>query len=143
MDADLIFSIGLGLESPWHIVTSHLDVHVNPHRLDLRIEAGRGALYPRPDCGRMCKAHEFAERTWRHLNFFQHHCFVTAPVPRTDCPEHGIKTVTVFIDMEKKNKPVLFATPGKGKDTLAKFGQHLEQQGGKAGHVLKPKKGSG
>ena len=31
----------------------------------------------------------------RHLNFFQHHCYVTAPVPRTDCPEHGIKTVTV------------------------------------------------
>jgi transposase len=81
MDANQIFSIGLGLESPWRIVTSHLDVNVNPHRLDLRIEAERGALYPCPDCGRMCKAHDFAERTWRHLNFFQHHCFGrTAPL---------------------------------------------------------------
>lgn len=215
MDTNQLFSIGLGLEAPWRIASSDLDINVNPHRLDLRIEAERGALYPCPDCGKLCKAHDFTERTWRHLNFFQHHCYVTAPVPRTDCPEHGIKTVTVpwarkgsaftmffeamvmllarqmpvkaladyagehdtrlwrivehyvakavaemdlsavkavgldetaskrghnyvtvFIDMEKKTKPVLFVTPGKGKATLMRFKQHLEKQGGEAGRVL-------
>jgi transposase len=95
MNTNELFSIGLGLEAPWRIASSALDVNVIPHRLDLRIEAERGALYPCPECDKPCKAHDFAERTWRHLNFFQHHCYVTAPVPRTDCPEHGIKTVTV------------------------------------------------
>lgn len=215
MDTNQLFSIGLGLEAPWRIVSTSLDVNVIPHRLDLRIEADRGALYPCPDCGKPCKAHDFTERTWRHLNFFQHHCYVTAPVPRTDCPEHGIKTVTVpwaregsrftmffeamvmllarempvaalaryaqehdtrlwrivehyvakavagmdlssvkavgldetaskrghnyvtvFIDMEREHRPVLFVTPGKGKDTLVRFKRHLEKQGGKAEHVL-------
>ncbi|MCQ3951219.1 MAG: ISL3 family transposase [Planctomycetes bacterium] len=214
MDANQIFSIGLGLESPWHIVTSHLDVNVNPHRLDLRIEAERGALYPCPTCGRACKAHDFKEFTWRHLNFFQHHCYVTAPVPRTDCPEHGVlranvpwaregnaftmffeaqvlmlarempiaalarfvgetdhrlwrivehyvqkaltkldlsatravaldetaskrgqNYVTVFIDMERADKPVIFATEGRGKETLARFAEHLEAHGGHAGKI--------
>jgi len=215
MDTNAIFSVGLGLEAPWRIVSSALDVDVVPHRLDLRIEADRGALYPCPECGKLCKAHDFTERTWRHLNFFQHHCYVTAPVPRTDCPEHGVKTitvpwaregsrftmffdamvmilarempvaplarfvnehdtriwriirhyvseavsemdlsdvkaigldetaskrghnyVTVFIDMERKEKPVLFVTPGKGKDTLMRFKAHLRKQGGKPERVL-------
>ena len=95
MDTNQLFSIGLGLEAPWRIASSNLDINEIPHRLDLRIEAERGALYPCPECSKPCKAHDFTERTWRHLNFFQHHCYVTAPVPRTDCPEHGIKTVTV------------------------------------------------
>ena len=33
--------------------------------------------------------------TWRHLNFFQHHCMITAKIPRTVCPEHGVKRMTV------------------------------------------------
>ena len=36
------------------------------------------------NCGKACKAHDFGEFTWRHLNFFQHHCYITAKVPRTD-----------------------------------------------------------
>ncbi|CAO0821878.1 hypothetical protein DFAR_2710007 [Desulfarculales bacterium] len=27
------------------------------------------------------------------LNLFQHHCCVTALVPRVDCPDHGTKQV--------------------------------------------------
>ncbi|GAU09369.1 transposase [Desulfoplanes formicivorans] len=43
----------------------------------------------------MCKAHDFKEYTWRHLNFFQHHCYLTARVPRINCSEHGIRRVDV------------------------------------------------
>ncbi|CAO0821639.1 hypothetical protein DFAR_2500036 [Desulfarculales bacterium] len=41
----------------------------------------------------MCKAHDVHEFTWRHLNFFQHRCYVTARVPRVACPDHGTKQV--------------------------------------------------
>src|SRR6202140_3780858 len=57
--------------------------------------AERGALFACPDCQRACKAHDFASFTWQHLNFFQHHCFIAARVPRVDCPDHGVKRVTV------------------------------------------------
>jgi transposase len=29
------------------------------------------------------------------MNFFQHHCRITAKVPRTGCPDHGVKRMTV------------------------------------------------
>lgn len=91
MKNDQIFSLGLGLSEPWRLASVELDVEVSPHCLQIRIDVERGAEYPCPECGRACKAHDFEEKSWRLLNFFQHHCIVTAPVPRTKCPEHGVK----------------------------------------------------
>ena len=36
-------------------------------------------------------AHDFHEKTWRHLNFFQLH----VSIPRVKCPEHGVKLAEV------------------------------------------------
>jgi len=68
---------------------------VSPHRLDLTVEAERGSLYPCPECSEACPAHDFIRKIWRHLNFFQHHCYLHARVPRTKCPTHGIKRIEV------------------------------------------------
>jgi len=35
------------------------------------------------------------ERQWRHLDFFQYEAYIHAKIPRTNCREHGIKTVNV------------------------------------------------
>ena len=90
-----IISLGLGIQPPWRIVGQVLDTSRNPHELRIKIKADRGSKYPCPVCAKMCKAHDFQEKTWRHLNFFQNHCYITAKVPRTKCPEHGIKTAKV------------------------------------------------
>ena len=153
--------------------------------------------------------------TWRHLNFFQHHCYITAAVPRVRCQEHGVKQIevpwarkgskftllfeqaamllvrempilttanilemtdkrlwrivlhyvktamnrldlsslkafgldetksrkghryiTVFIDLDRMEKPVVFAVAGKGKQTLKAFKNHLVDHGGKAEQVV-------
>jgi transposase len=153
--------------------------------------------------------------TWRHLNFFQHHCYITAAVPRVRCQEHGVKQIevpwarkgskftllfeqaamllvrempvlttanilemtdkrlwrivqhyvksamnaidlsglkafaldetksrkghryiTVFIDLDQTEKPVVFAVAGKGKQTLKAFKDHLVAHGGKAEQVV-------
>ncbi len=95
MDGTQILTLGLGLEAPWALKDQHLDTAVSPHRLDLYVEAERGSLYPCPECGEACPAHDFADRIWRHLNFFQHHCYLHARVPRTKCPEHGVKRIEV------------------------------------------------
>ncbi|WP_185696494.1 transposase family protein [Halomonas sp. YLB-10] len=63
-------------------------------RLDLYVEAERGSLCPCPECGKACPAHDFDDKTWRHLNFFQHHCYLHARVPRmasrvSRCLGHG------------------------------------------------------
>ncbi len=215
MNSRDIISLGLGLEEPWKITGQILDTAKVPHELRLTIGADRGSLYPCPVCGRLSKAHDFKELTWRHLNFFQHHCLITAKVPRVCCEEHGIRQievpwarkgsrftllfeqaamvfvrempvlaaarimgisdtrlwrivlhyvnkaiagldlgglkafgmdetsarrghryVTVFIDLDRKERPVVFATPGKGKDTLEAFKKFLSGHGGRAENIL-------
>src|SRR5690606_31612929 len=153
--------------------------------------------------------------TWRHLNFFQHHCYLHARVPRTKCPEHGVKRidvpwaragsdftllfeqaamalvkempvlavprqlevsdkglgrivrhyvgrmlldlklsevqavgldeaasrrgqryVTVFLDMQRKHEPVIFAVNGHGKGAVQAFGKFLSQQSGRPENVV-------
>ena len=208
-------ALGLGLTPPWRIVEQHLDVEQKPSVLKLSIDGERGELYPCPVCGKLCNAHDYHEFSWRHLNFFQHHCIITAKVPRVDCPEHGIHRmtvpwaregsgftllfeqvvmllsrempvkavsnyveetdkriwriiqhyvfkaigslnldglraigldetatkrghhyVTIFVDMDRETRPVIFATPGKGKDTLRKFASHLKRHGSDADNIL-------
>jgi len=215
MHADEVLSLGLGVTPPWKLVGQRLDTDKRPKELHIEVAADRGARFPCPNCGKPCKAHDFGEFTWRHLNFFQHHCYITAKVPRTDCPDHGVKRiqvpwaregsrftllfeqaavilarempvlaaariigitdqrlwriiehyvgqavarldlgrlkavgldetasrrghnyVTVFIDLDAKQKPVVFVTPGKGKATVAAFKAFLKQHGGKPGHIV-------
>ena len=215
MHGDDVLSLGLGMTPPWKLVEQRLDTDKRPKELHIEVAADRGTRFPCPDCGQPCKAHDFSEFIWRHLNFFQHHCYITAKVPRTDCPDHGVKRiqvpwaregsrftllfeqaavilarempvlaaariigitdqrlwriiehyvgqavarldlgrlkavgldetaskrghnyVTVFIDLDAKQKPVVFVTPGKGKATVAAFKAFLKQHGGKPGHIV-------
>ena len=215
MDGTQILTLGLGLQAPWILKDQHLDTNVSPHRLELFVEAERGSLYPCPECGNACPAHDFADKTWRHLNFFQHHCYLHARVPRTKCPEHGVKRievpwarpgsdftllfeqaamslvkempvlavsrqleitdkrlwrivhhyvgcmlnqldlsrvatvgvdetasrrghryVTVFVDMQRKQEPVVFAVPGHGKDAIKAFSAFLAEHGGHRDNIV-------
>lgn len=215
MDTKDILALGLGVSLPWRLSDQRLNTCREPHVLEILLEADRGALFPCPDCGCLCKAHDFKEFTWRHLNFFQHHCLITARVPRTDCPTHGVKRiaipwaregsgftllfehaamvlvrempvlaaarfmditdkrlwrivkhyvsravngldlsrltaiafdetaskrghnyVTVFIDLTRKQRPVVFATPGKGKGTVRAFRDFLQAHRGNAQGIV-------
>ncbi|MCG8030445.1 MAG: transposase family protein, partial [Candidatus Thiodiazotropha endolucinida] len=95
MDSKEILLLGLGIQPPWQLVDQRLDTDKTPHELHLEVKAERGSKYACPQCGKECSAHDFQEKTWRHLNFFQHHCYVHASVPRVKCPEHGVKLATV------------------------------------------------
>lgn len=78
------------------------------HEVFLEVTADREAEYPCPVCGLLCKAHDFQEFTWHHLNLFQHHCYVTARLPRVNCPDHGIKRVKAPWDREGSRFTLLF-----------------------------------
>ena len=72
MEEREVFALGLGLSEPWELSGQRLDIEKRPHELHLEVVAERGALFPCPECGRACKAHDFTRFTWQHLNFFQH-----------------------------------------------------------------------
>ena len=93
MDANELFKTALGLQPPWEVAS--LDFDLSKRRLDIRVDFQKGSSFPCPACGVPSKAHDTEERTWRHLDFFQHAAYLTARVPRCNCDEHGIKTVDV------------------------------------------------
>ena len=39
--------------------------------------------------------HDTTEKTWRHLDFFQHRAFLTARTPRITCTTSGVRLATV------------------------------------------------
>lgn len=93
MDANELFKTALGLQPPWEVAS--LDFDLSKRRLDIRVGFQKGSFFPCPICRKQSKAHDTEERTWRHLDFFQHAAYLTARVPRCNCDEHGIKTVDV------------------------------------------------
>ena len=200
MHQNEVLMLGLGLSSPWKLLDQYLDIEATPNELQLRVGTERGTEFQCPKCAELCSAHDYQQKKWRHLNFFQHHCYITSKVPRVKCAEHGVHLidvpwarpdsgftllfeqvalslvrempvssaarhieitdkrlwrivhhyvdkavnafdlshlkavgldetaskrghnyVTTFTDMERSSTPVVFATPGKGAQTLRDF----------------------
>jgi transposase len=76
-----VFALALGLAgTPWQVQEINLDA---PNKkLTIRLEFARGSRFPHPKTGELLPAHDTLERTWRHMNFFQFACEITAPLPR-------------------------------------------------------------
>ena len=92
-DIDL-FQLALGLVPPWFVTRSEFDA--SEERLDVYLDFSRGGRFTCPACGRDgCVAYDSEEKTWRHLNFFQHETYLHARTPRIECPQCGVKRVSV------------------------------------------------
>lgn len=87
-----IFSIALGLQEPWSI--SSITFDKGHSRLDIHLSFTRGHKFKSSD-GYLYTAHDTIERSWQHLNFFQHHCYLHAKVPRVKQKDGKIQTQQV------------------------------------------------
>ena len=89
-----IFQMALGLTPPWQVSAS--EFNIDEKRLDIRLDFPRGSTFSCPKCEQTgLKAFDTVEKTWRHLNFFQHEAYLTARVPRTKCNKCGTHLVNV------------------------------------------------
>jgi transposase len=89
-DIDFLSEL-LRVDSPWKVIEAALDRE--RCRVDARIEwQGPGKC---PTCGIECPKHDHRERTWRDLDLCADQLYLHASVPRVDCPEHGVITVSV------------------------------------------------
>lgn len=69
----------------------------------------KGSRFRCSECGREgCEVHDTEEKTWRHLDFFQHQAYLTARVPRVICPEHRVHQVEVPWARERSGFTLLF-----------------------------------
>jgi len=96
MDELGLFTAALGLSGPWRVIRTEFDAEAA--QLDLHLGFERGARFacPARECAHGgCPVHDAVEKTWRHLDFFQHKAFLHARLPRVRCPEHGVRQVSV------------------------------------------------
>jgi transposase len=84
----------LGLTSPWTV--SRVELNLKEQRVDVFAEHNTPKSWPCAECGTACGLHDHEpERTWRHLDSCQFRTYLHARVPRTKCPEHGVRQVRV------------------------------------------------
>jgi transposase len=96
MDTELQkhYAMLLGVGSPWEVKDVHLKLDAK--RVEIELGWQWGAAAPCPECGGDCSIHDCApERTWRHLDTMQFETIIRARVPRSNCLEHGVKTIAV------------------------------------------------
>jgi len=84
-----LFQTALGIESPWFIESVAFDTAQK--RLDIRLDFNRGKRFAVD--GVACSVHDTVEKSWRHLNFFQHECYLHARVPRVNTDEGRVVMV--------------------------------------------------
>lgn len=95
MQPEEIFGLALGLTKPWKVVA--VSFSNENKRLDINIDFDRGATFPCPVCGDLSPVHDTVDKTWRHMNFFQHETYLTARTPRIKCPKDGCGVKLVMV----------------------------------------------
>lgn len=87
--------MALSLQHPWKL--NNVDFIEEDDQKVLRIDIGfeKGAKFSDSDTGKPCPVHDTMERQWRHLNFFEHTCYIHCKVPRIICSDGKVKQVDV------------------------------------------------
>lgn len=88
-----LMQLALGLTPPWTVSSADFDQPAQ--RLDIHIDFSPGSHFACPVCGAVCAVHDTEQKTWRHLDFFQHQAYLHARVPRVRCGTHGVRQVAV------------------------------------------------
>lgn len=95
-----IFEIGLGLQAPWYIEKVEFETVKTCKELHIYIDFKKGYKFKDED-GFEQNTHDTMQRTWQHLNFFQHKCYLHARVPRVINKDN--KVVLVDVPWARKN----------------------------------------
>jgi len=91
-----LFGAALGLGTPWQVMSVAFDEEAGKLVIGLDFPRGSRFACPVQGCGESaCGVHDAVEKSWRHLDFFEHQVFLSARVPRVSCPEHGVHLVAV------------------------------------------------
>jgi transposase len=92
MDSNVLFEAALSLESPWFI--QELKFSKENKQLDIYIDFKKGSKFSIEGLGTGLKVHDTVDKKWRHLNFFQHECFLHCRTPRVITQDQKVHLVS-------------------------------------------------
>ncbi|HEY3964201.1 MAG TPA: ISL3 family transposase [Planctomycetaceae bacterium] len=84
----------LGIVSPWTV--ERVELQLEGGEVHVHLSHSKDASWKCAECGRQCPLYDHqGVRTWRHLDTCQYQTRLHACLPRTECPEHGVRVVSV------------------------------------------------
>ena len=92
-----LFQLALNITDPWFV--SDLNFDAESKRLDVYINFKKGSTFNYIDLENNSKtisnlkAYDTKDKIWRHLNFFEHECYLHARVPRVKLPNGKTKLI--------------------------------------------------
>ncbi len=90
-----LFERALNIQAPWYL--KNIEFNEAEKRLDLYIDFKEGAVFHYESSEENIqgdfKAYDTKEKIWRHLNFFEHECYLHARVPRVKVNEKIIRLI--------------------------------------------------
>lgn len=75
-----LFETALGIGSPWYVKGVKFDAE--KRTLTIGIDFSAGTRFPVAGAGSALPVHDTVIKRLRHLNFFQHECFLEVRTPR-------------------------------------------------------------
>jgi transposase len=87
------YRVLLGLDAGW--LVEQVDFSLEDKKVEIRLAHARDGLCC-PECGGSCPQADLApERQWRHLDTMQFQTVIRARIPRSKCPQCGVKTIAI------------------------------------------------
>ncbi|MGN0233846.1 MAG: ISL3 family transposase [Bacteroidaceae bacterium] len=94
MKSEEVFAMGLGLQSPWEVKSVSFEDSSEGKDLHIYIDFQRGSRFSN-DVGEEVSAYDTEDKMWRHLNFFEHKCYLHCRVPRIPMSDGKVRLVEV------------------------------------------------
>lgn len=86
-----LFEAALGIADPWFI--QGVDFDAAKKTLTIGVDFVAGSRFPVLGIEGAHPAHDTVTKRYRHLNFFQHECYLEVRMPRVRLPDGGVRLV--------------------------------------------------
>ena len=91
MMTNQLFAVALGIESPWFV--QGVDFDEAKRQLTIQVDFIAGSRFTHADAAGAHPVHDTQIKRLRHLNFFQHECFLEVRTPRVRLPDGRVRLV--------------------------------------------------
>jgi transposase len=86
-----LFEAALGIAAPWFVAGA--DFTAQARTLTIRVDFAPGSRFAVPGVAGEHPVHDTVSKRYRHLNFFQHECFLEVRVPRVTLPDGAVRQI--------------------------------------------------
>jgi len=86
-----LFEAALGISTPWYV--QGVDFDATKQTLTIQVDFESGSRFAVVGTDGTHPVHDTKTKQYRHLNFFQHECFLEVRVPRVRLPDNSVRLV--------------------------------------------------